>query len=103
MKDHFLQIVKQTIRQVEPDAEVVFFGSRRRGDAAENADWDFLIVVNGFADERRKDAIRYELFNVELDHGQVINSVIVGQDLWNSPQWQAAPLHKNIQSEGVAL
>lgn len=103
MNDAFLQIVKKTIKNVEPDARIVFFGSRCRGSAAENADWDFLILLDSVIDEKRKDRIRYALFNVELEHNQVINSIIVGHDQWNSAKYRVIPLHKNIEREGIPL
>ena len=34
--------VKQLIHQIEPEAEIILFGSRARGDAAPDSDWDFL-------------------------------------------------------------
>ncbi|HHW11119.1 MAG TPA: nucleotidyltransferase domain-containing protein [Firmicutes bacterium] len=40
---------------MEPDADILLFGSRARGDATADSDWDFLILVNGKVDERRKD------------------------------------------------
>lgn len=38
-----LQNVREAAINIEPEAEVILYGSRARGDAASSSDWDFLI------------------------------------------------------------
>ncbi|WP_461102555.1 nucleotidyltransferase domain-containing protein [Spirosoma koreense] len=40
--EQFLQEVKRSVMAIDPNAEVWLFGSRARGDAREDSDWDFL-------------------------------------------------------------
>ena len=46
--------IKESVREVEPESEIILFGSRARGDerADERADsdWDLLILVPHSAD-----------------------------------------------------
>ncbi|NJK52260.1 MAG: nucleotidyltransferase domain-containing protein, partial [Leptolyngbyaceae cyanobacterium SU_3_3] len=45
-KDTILTQVKQLIHQIEPDAEIILYGSRARSDATSDSDWDFLVLLN---------------------------------------------------------
>jgi len=59
--EDLLNQVKRAVAEREPDADIVLYGSRARGDATADSDWDFLVLVNGQVDERRKRAIRHRL------------------------------------------
>ena len=53
-----LRRVKQGVLAVEPTAEIILFGSRARGDATIDSDWDFLVLVDGPVDSGRTDRMR---------------------------------------------
>jgi predicted nucleotidyltransferase len=38
--------VKSAINSVDPQAKVILFGSRARGDEKQSSDWDFLILAS---------------------------------------------------------
>jgi predicted nucleotidyltransferase len=40
-REKLLEQIKQAVRQAEPDAEIILYGSRSRGDALSESDWDF--------------------------------------------------------------
>ena len=43
--DLILEKVKEIVHATDPEAEVILFGSRARGDAMEDSDWDILILT----------------------------------------------------------
>jgi predicted nucleotidyltransferase len=45
-----LQRCKKAIRAVVPDADVILYGSRARGDAKDDSDYDLLVLVDRPAD-----------------------------------------------------
>ncbi len=46
------EIVRRIVAVADPD-QIVLFGSRARGDAAPESDWDFLVVKSGVPHRRR--------------------------------------------------
>ncbi len=95
------QSVLQAVHNVEPDARVFLYGSRARGDADSDSDWDLLILVDGPVEPRRKDAIRHRLYEVEWDLDEVISSMIFSEQDWASPLYRAMPFRQNIDREGM--
>ncbi len=43
-RETLLERVKTAIQDVVPDAEIILYGSRARGTAHPDSDWDFLIL-----------------------------------------------------------
>ncbi len=98
-----LQRIKQTILEKEPGAEIILYGSRSRGEANEESDWDLLILLDGAVDDTRKDTIRHALYEIEWELEVVICSIIYSWSEWNEPQYKFSPFHQNIEHEGVSL
>ncbi len=103
MKDVILEKVKEAVLKLEPSAEVILYGSRARNDFREYSDWDFLILVDGAVDTSRTDRIRSALYDIELDTGEIISSIVRSRHEWNGPKYRFAPLHSNIEREGILL
>lgn len=98
-----LQRCKRAIRQVVPDADVILYGSRARGDADKYSDYDILIIVNGPVDMALKEKILSNVYPLELETGAVLTLFTYNKQKWDSPLYRAMPFHKNIDREGVLL
>jgi predicted nucleotidyltransferase len=103
MREEILKKVKEAVLKLEPSAEVILYGSRARNDFREYSDWDFLVLVDEEVDIPRTDRIRHGLFEIELDTGQVISSIIRSRKDWNSPGYSVVPLYKNVEREGIRI
>jgi predicted nucleotidyltransferase len=95
--------VSSTIHALEPAAEITLFGSRSRGDAGPESDWDFLILLEGPVPDDRKDSLRHALYEIELESGELISSIIVSRDHWEDPRFQEAPFYRNVEREGLRV
>jgi len=101
--DELIQQIKQTVHDMEPEAEIILYGSRSRGDATSESDWDILVLVDGAITDKRTDRIRHRLYEVEWESGEVISSIVRSREEWNSELYQAMPFHKRVQQEGLRL
>jgi predicted nucleotidyltransferase len=95
--------IKLAIHEVEPEAEIILYGSRSRGDAVSESDWDFVILVDGIISDDRTDRIRHRLYEIEWESGEVISSIVRNREEWNSDLYQAMPFHQRVRQEGVRL
>ena len=98
-----LKQCKKAIRQVVPDADVILYGSRARGDATEYSDYDILVLTSGSADIPVHEKMIESIYPLELDSGAVLTLAIYNRQQWDMPLYRAMPLHKNIDTEGVLL
>ena len=94
---------KKAIKSIEPSAEVILYGSRARGDAEPDSDFDLLILVDGEVTLEREDLIYRQLYPIELDTGKVLSAIVYNRDQWNSSLYRVMPFHKNVEREGVVL
>ena len=98
-----LELVKRAIREVEPDAEIILYGSRSRKNSDAQSDWDFLILLDGPINDERIDRIRYRLYEIEWQSDEVLCSIIRDRKEWNSPVWKSMPFHQNVELDGIVL
>lgn len=94
--------IREAVHSVEPGAEIILYGSRARGDAEPNSDWDLLILVDGPVNREREKAVCDRLFEIELASDEVLCPLVYSRQDWASPLYQAMPLHQNVDRDGVA-
>ena len=97
-----LQRCKEAIRSVVPDADVILYGSRARGDAKEDSDYDLLVLVDRPADVAMHKRLISSISPLEED-GAVLTLTIHDRNLWSSKLYKAMPFHENVDREGVVL
>ena len=95
--------ISKSIHDKDPNAEAYLFGSRARGDNRKNSDWDILILIdNNKVTNEIEDNFRDDLYNLELESGQIISTFIYSKDYWKNSLIYS-PLYKNVIKEGVRL
>jgi len=102
-EQHILSLIRERIRKKNPKAQVILFGSRARGNATTNSDWDILILLNSPKITRDKEKeYREELFEVELETGEPISTFVFSKNEWESKH-SVTPLYQNIKTDGILL
>jgi predicted nucleotidyltransferase len=98
-----LKQCKRAIGSVIPDARIVLYGSRARGDALPDSDYDLLILTGCTPSIRLDEAILDTIYPIELETGAMISFVVQNETDWNHPKYKAMPFHKNIDREGILI
>ncbi len=97
----FLQEVKRYVQEIDPQAEVWLFGSRARGDARDDSDWDFLVLTNNDLSGGRRWQFSDHLFDIELETGRMISTIVWPQQ--ERSRYAATDLYANAMEEGIQL
>lgn len=43
-------MIKKQVKDIDPFADIILYGSRARGEERSDSDWDILILINTKAD-----------------------------------------------------
>lgn len=94
---------KRVIENIDPLARIILYGSKARGEANKESDYDLVIVTEGEVSLLREDEHRKALFPIELETGAVLTVFLVEEKDWNSSLYAAMPFRQNVEREGVVL
>ena len=99
---HIATRIRTEIKRIDPKAKVVLFGSRARGDAKKDSDWDLLILIDSQNIREKEDLFRDKIYDLELETGEIISMFVYNNKDWTS-RHKITPLYKSIKKEGVVL
>ncbi|MFO7924744.1 MAG: nucleotidyltransferase domain-containing protein [Bacteroidales bacterium] len=95
--------IKEIVKERDPLAKIYLYGSRAKGTASSESDWDLIILLNkdkiSLEDEQE---ITYPLYDLEFDIGEVISPLIYSEKEWNT-KYKITPFYQNVMQEGKLL
>lgn len=94
--------IRESINVIDSKAQVIIFGSRARGDAKSESDWDILILTDYPVSSDIEKNFRNKLFDLEIESGEVFSTFVYQKKVWNT-RHKVTPLYRNIKKEGVRL
>lgn len=101
-KEYVIDKIKELKRLVLPNGQLFLFGSRAKGIANSESDWDLLILLNKECLDK-SDFERYAYPFVELGWqlGEYFSPKLYGLNEWHKRTM--TPFYKNVMTEGVEL
>lgn len=102
-RNEILLKIKNVIREIEPDAKIILYGSTARGDRGKDSDVDILILINRRKITRTEEKrIKYPLYDLEFDTGQIISPIVISALEWEVKH-KVTPFYQNIVREGIEI
>lgn len=98
-----LSSIKSTLRRVLPEnGTAILYGSRARGTANSQSDWDVLILLDK-EDLEMSDYknVSYPLTALGCELGETISPMLYTKSSWANNSF--TPFYKNVEKEGITL
>ncbi len=96
-----LNLIRKEIA-LAPTDHVYLYGSRARGDASPDSDWDILIVLDKPRVEQSDyDNISYPITALGWSLGEMIIPIIYTRKEWEDAS--PSPFYKNVTSERIKI
>ena len=101
--DHTFDRLKEIAQTVIPaGGSVWLYGSRARGDAGADSDWDILILLNKNKIEKEDyDNVGYPFTELGWALGEMIIPVLYTVNEWKENSF--TPFYKNVEQDKIAV
>lgn len=96
-------VFKKRILAQYPDAKLILFGSKARGDHHVHSDIDLLLVGPYARNAENRSKIGDITFDVNYKFGTGISCIMQEEEGWDDLNHTNAPFLMNVRSEGVLL
>jgi len=101
-ENEIITAIREHLSKAAPGARAFLYGSRARGTAKEDSDWDVLILLDKpkvtFEDHSR---IVYPLEIIGFKMNQEINPMLCTEEYWRQSSF--TPFHHNVSKDCIAI
>jgi len=94
--------IRQTVQSVDPEVEIILYGSRARGDEKPDSDWDILVLTRYPVDLATEQQFRDKIYDLELETGEPLSIFVYSKEDWHKNK-RITPFYHNVVEEGVHL
>lgn len=94
-------LIRYAVHFVDPEAEVILYGSQARGEANKWSDWDVVVLRNCPITDDYWGSILDNVYNVELATGEVITVAVEEKARWEKQSRML--FHQNVTRDGIEL
>lgn len=98
-----LNQIKNVVKQTDPSAVAILYGSRATHKARADSDWDVLILLDKLTVSPQDEQIfRHNLYDLELETGEAISTLVYSANEWNT-KLSVTPIYQAVKQNGIIL
>jgi len=98
--ENILVVIKKLVEERDSSAKIYLYGSRAKGNAHKDSDWDLLILLNREKiTSEIENKITSPLYDLEFETGEIISPMVYTLKEWNT-KYNVTPFYKNVMKEG---
>ena len=95
--------IKANVLEINPEAEVWLYGSRARGTACEDSEWDVLVLTPDDKLSVREEGLFIDhICDLMVKTGQTIQLFAYGKADWHN-RHSITPFYHSVQQEATRL
>ncbi len=98
-----LQELKEGLTDRFPEAEIILYGSKARGNSEAFSDIDVLVLLGREINNSLEEVIFGMAYDIELKYDVVFGILVESNVFWDSDLAHAMPIHWNIDREGIVI
>ena len=98
-----LERCRDIVLAIEPGAEVILYGSRVRGEASPESDYDIFVLVDRPLTRELEDTISFAVYDLEYETDVILSVHVYEKSFFQSAIGKVMPLFKNVRTEGVRI
>ena len=95
-------LISARVHELDPQAQVILYGSRARGDERVDSDWDILVLTQYPVDLKIEKTFRDHLYDLELETGEPLSLFVFSSDQWNTTL-KISPFYHSVMEQGIRL
>ena len=98
-----LQRIKNNVHEIDPQAEVWLYGSRARGTAREDSDWDILVLSpKNTLSTSEESRFMDHMCDLIVETGEVVQLFAYGKEDWHRHH-RITPFYQSVQQDAIRL
>lgn len=90
------------LKQKYPIDGIVLYGSKAKGTDDPESDIDLLVLTTRELTWRERNTITDALYDIQLQYGVVISTLVVSAREWSEGCYSVLPIHDEVEQYGVA-
>ena len=97
-----IEAAADLLRRDFPVEHIILYGSKATGADDAESDIDLLVLTARPLGWKERNAITDALFDLELEYGVVISTLVVPTREWNEGRYAILPIRDEVDRYGVA-